>query len=91
MTLEERLKEALQQKLYLEQNAPNIGLIERILKTITKIFTSQPDEVMHSSNQVWQAILQFLFQLYHKNELRRKRYARRFITQKIVSVVRDML
>ena len=46
---------------------------------------------MHSSNQVWQAILQFLFQLYHKNELRRKRYARRFITQKIVSVVRDML
>ena len=54
------MKEALQQKLYLEQNAPNIALVERILKTIIKIFTNQPDELF-STNQVWQSILAFLF------------------------------
>ena len=91
MSLEDRFKEGLQQKLYLEQNAPNIELVERILKTITKIFTNQPDEVMYSSTHTWQSILSFLFSLYHKPELKKKRYARRFITQKVVATAREML
>jgi len=98
MSLEDRFKEALQQKLYLEasclireQNAPNIELVERVLKTIINIFTTQPDEVIKSNNQVWQNILHFLFSLYHRPELRKKRSARRFITQKLVSVAREML
>ena len=88
---DDNFKEALYQKVYLEQNAPNIDLIERVLKIIVNIFTNQPNEVMKSTNQVWQTILTFLFSLYQKPELRKKRYARRFITQKIVSVVREML
>ena len=80
MSLEDRFKEALQQKLYLEQNAPNIELVERVLRTIINIFTTQPEEVIKSNEQVWQSILNFLFSLYHRPELRKKRYARRFIT-----------
>ena len=91
MPIEDRYKMALTKKEYNEQTSPNMELIERVLKTITKIFTRQPDEVMHSSNQVWTSIIQYLFLMYHKPELKRKRFARRYITLRIVQIVREML
>ena len=48
--VEDRYKMALLRKEYNEQTSPNMELIERVLKTITKIFTRQPDEVMRSNN-----------------------------------------
>lgn len=39
MTIEDRYKMALANKEYNEYTSPNMELIERVLKTITKIFT----------------------------------------------------
>ena len=85
------MKHALLTKQYNEKKSLNIDLIEKVLKTVTKLISRQPDEVMSSSNQVWTGIAQCLLQLYYKPELRRKRYARQYVALKFAQVVRVML
>ena len=82
ISIEERLKNVLLTKQYNEKKSPNIELIEKVLKTVTKLISRHSAEVMSSSNQVWIGVISCLLQLYYKPELRRKRFARQYVALK---------
>ena len=83
--------DAIQLRLFLQQNCSNVTLLERVLKLLMKMITSHPEEILRSNEDVWLLMIQMMFGLTQHPELHRKRYCRRYLIVKMVSLVREML
>ena len=84
------MADAIQLKLFITSK-PNIALLDRIMKVITKMFMSHPDEILRSGDEIWLAVITMLFKLTLHPTLHRKRYCRRYLVVMTVTLVRQIL
>ena len=68
-----------------------VSLLERVLKILMKMIKSHPEEILRSNEEIWLLMIQMMFGLTQHPDLHRKRYCRRYLIVKIVSLVREML
>jgi hypothetical protein len=52
---------------------------------------SHPDEILKTKDEIWLLSIQMMFGLTQNQELHRKRYCRRYLIVKMVTLVREML
>lgn len=56
-----------------------------------KMIRNHPDEILKSTNEIWLMMVQMMFVLSQHKELHRKRYCRRYLIVKMVTLVRELL
>jgi len=66
-------------------------MLERVLKLLLKLIKSHPEEILQSKEEIWPMIIKMMFGLTQHPEMHRKRYCRRYLIVKTVSLVREML
>lgn len=59
----EKFGDAIQLKVFISAQCPNIGLLERVLKILLKMIKSHPDEVVKQTNEIWLMMIQMIFGL----------------------------
>ena len=83
--------DAIKLKVFIASNCKLVTLLERVLKILMKMMKSHPDEILRQSDEIWLMIIKVMFSLTQNPELHRKRYCRRYLIVKMVSLVREML
>ena len=78
-------------KLHISGKCPNINLLERVLRIITKLFMSHSEQVLKQNDDIWLNFIGLLFSLTQNEKLHKKRYCRRYLIVKMVSLVRIIL
>ena len=90
-SMKEKFVDAIQLKMFIVNNLANVSLLERVLKILMKMIRSHPEEILGEEDQAWLLIVKMLFSLTGHTELHKKRYCRRYLIVKTVSLVREML
>jgi len=90
-SVKEKFIDAIQLKVFISQNCVNVSLLEHVLKILMKMIKSHPDEILKTKDEIWLLVIQMMFRLTQNPELHRKRYCRRYLIVKMVSLVREML
>lgn len=90
-SMKEKYTDAIQLKMFITANCTNVSLLERVLKLLIKMIKSHPDEILRTKEQIWLLVIQMMFGLTQHKELHRKRYCRRYLIVKTVSLVREIL
>ena len=91
-SMKEKFVDAIQLKVFIASKCEHVSLLERVLKILMKMIKSHPDEILKNKNEkIWLLIIQMMFGLTQSKELHRKRYCRRYLIVKMVSLVKEML
>jgi len=91
LTAKERFGDAIQLRVFIELKCALVSMYERVLKILLKMISSHPDEILKTKEQVWLLIIRMMFGLATHPELHRKRYCRRYLNVKMVTLVREIL
>lgn len=91
-SMKEKFVDAIQLKVFIAQNCKLISLFERVLKILIKMIKNHPDEILRNKNdKIWLQIIRMIFGLTQHKELHRKRFCRRYLIVKMVTLVKEML
>lgn len=55
--------DAIQLKMFLSSNCPNVSLLERVIKILLKMMKSHPEELLRSNEEIWLLMIQMMFGL----------------------------
>ena len=91
-SMREKFVDAIQLKMFIAANCQHVSLLERVLKILIKMINSHPDEVLRNKTEkIWLLVIKMMFSLTQHKDLHRKRYCRRYLIVKMVTLVKEML